>query len=117
MSVRPALRIALNAAIDGVLAAVAIPLARLIADPKGDWLDPLWLLPVGTGCVLLAGLPFRLPWQYWRFSGMRDLLGVAGTSVLGAALFAATGLLLLEKSWSNPAFPAVHALTLLVLLG
>lgn len=117
MSARPALRIVLNAAIDSALAALAVPLARLIADPAGDWLTPLWLLPAGAGCVLLAGLPFRLPWQYWRFSGMRDLLGVAGTSVLGAALFAGVGLVLSGRSWSNPAFPAVHALTLLVLLG
>ncbi len=61
-------------------------------------------------------MPFKLPWQYWRFAGIADLLAVAGSSVLGAALFA--GLVALAGTASaNPAFPAVHALTLLVLLG
>ena len=116
MASRPLLRVALNAAIDAALAAAAVPLAHLIAEPSADWLHPLWLLPAGAGCMLLAGLPFRLPWQYWRFAGMRDLLGVAGTSVLGAGLLAVLGILS-GRSWANPAFPAVYALMLLVLLG
>ena len=116
MPARPPLRVALNIVIDGILAALAVPLARAIADPDGAWLQPLWLLPAGAAALLLAGLPLRLPWQYWRFAGIGDLLAVAGSSVLGAALF--TGLAILTGTASgNPAFPAVHALTLLVLLG
>ncbi len=116
MTARPPLRVALNIVIDGTLAALAVPLARAIADPTGAWLQPLWLLPAGAVALLLAGLPLRLPWQYWRFAGIADLLAVAGASVLGAALF--TGLAILTGTASaNPAFPAVHALILLVLLG
>jgi O-antigen biosynthesis protein WbqV len=116
MTARPPLRVALNIVIDGTLAALAVPLARAIADPAGAWLQPLWLLPAGAVALLLAGLPLRLPWQYWRFAGIADLLAVAGASVLGAVLF--TGLAILTGTASaNPAFPAVHALILLVLLG
>ena len=116
MTARPPLRVALNVALDGTLAAVAVPLARTIASPSIDPLHPLWLLPAGAVTLLLAGLPFRLPWQFWRFAGLGDLLGVACASALGAALFAALAVLD-GIGFVNPAFPAVHALTLLVLLG
>jgi FlaA1/EpsC-like NDP-sugar epimerase len=116
MRARPLVRVALNIALDGVLAALAVPLARAIAAPSGGWLQPLWLLPTGAVAVLLAGLPFRLPWQYWRFAGIADLLAVAATSALGAGLFA--GFVAMTGAASaNPAFPVVHALSLLVLLG
>jgi O-antigen biosynthesis protein WbqV len=109
-------RIALNVAIDGALAALAAPLARAIAGPRGLWLDPYWLPAGGAATLLLAGLPFRLPWQYWRFAGIEDLLGVVWASAGGAALLS------LAMAWAgaalgNPAFPVVYALTLLVLLG
>jgi FlaA1/EpsC-like NDP-sugar epimerase len=116
MATRPLIRVALNIALDGALAALAVPLARAIADPSGDRLHPLWLPAAGAATLLLAGLPFRLPWQYWRFAGIGDLLAVAYTSLLGAALFAGLTALVGTAS-ANPAFPAVQALTLLVLLG
>jgi len=116
MTARALVRVALNIALDGALAALAVPLARGIANPAGDWLNPLWLLPAGAIAVLLAGVPFRLPWQYWRFAGIGDLLAVACTSAFGAALFAGVTMLTGTAS-ANAAFPAVHALTLLVLLG
>ena len=86
MAARPPLRIALNVAIDGALAALAVPLARAVADPSGSWLQPPWLPLAGAAALLVAGLPFRLPWQFWRFAGIDDLLGVAWSSVGGAAL-------------------------------
>ncbi|HME27562.1 MAG TPA: nucleoside-diphosphate sugar epimerase/dehydratase [Acetobacteraceae bacterium] len=116
MAARPPVRIALNVAIDGALAALAVPLARAAADPTGAWLDPPWLPAAGAATLLLAGLPFRLPWQYWRFAGIDDLLGVAWSSALGAALFSLV-LALTGTPSGNPAFPVVYALTLLVLLG
>src|SRR5436190_11551 len=115
MTLRAPGRVALNVALDGMLAALAVPLARAIASPPGDWLHPLWLLPLGAATLLLAGLPFRLPWQYWRFAAIGDLLAVACSSALGALLFAAFVILVGSMS-ANPAFPVVHALILLVLL-
>ena len=113
---RPLIRIAVNIALDGALAALAVPLARWIADPADVWLYPLWLMAGGAGAVLIAGLPFRLSLQYWRFAGLGDLIGVVGCSILAAALFA----LLMRVTGivpANPALPLVHAFTLVVLLG
>ena len=113
---RPLIRIAVNIALDGALAALAVPLARWIADPADVWLYPLWLMAGGAGAVLLAGLPFRLSLQYWRFAGLGDLIGVVGCSILAALLFA----LLMRVTGivpANPALPLVHAFTLVVLLG
>jgi FlaA1/EpsC-like NDP-sugar epimerase len=113
---RPLIRIALNVAVDGVLAALAVPVARWIAAPADVAGLPLWTLPAGALALLLAGVPFRLSLQYWRFAGIGDLLEVAGASVLGAALFAAVSAVV-GLHFGNPAFPLVHAFTLLVLLG
>src|SRR5215472_1354258 len=116
MAARPPLRIALNVAIDGALAALAVPLARAIASPSGDWLHPAWLPISGAAALLLAGIPFRLPWQFWRFAGMNDLMAVTGSSAVAATLFAVF-LALTGTASGNPALPVVYALTLLVLLG
>jgi O-antigen biosynthesis protein WbqV len=113
---RPFNRILINVALDGALAALAAPLARWIADPKGGLLHPLWFLASGGITLLLGGLPFRLSQQYWRFSGLSDLAGVMGGSIACAALFA---LLLVVTGFHLPTvtFPIVHAMTLMVLLG
>ena len=116
MGSRPPVRIGLNIAVDGALAALAVPLARAAANPSGDWLHPAWLALAGAGTLLLAGLPFRLPWQFWRFAGIDELLGVACSSVFGSALLAGV-LALTGTTAGSPAFPIVYALTLLVLLG
>ena len=113
---RPLLRIALNVALDGALAAISVPIARWIADPAGDILQPPWLLLAGAASLLVAGLPFRLSLQYWRFAGIGDLIGVAAAAVGGAALFALV-LHLAGFPIVSPAFPVLHAFTLLVLLG
>ncbi len=109
-------RILLNVALDGVLAALATPLARYIADPGGGLLHPLWFVAGGAVTLLVAGLPFRMPQQYWRFSGIEDLVGLVGSSVVSAVLFA---LLLVLSGFPlpTPTFPVVHALTLIVALG
>jgi FlaA1/EpsC-like NDP-sugar epimerase len=109
-------RIAINVALDGGMAAVAVPVARFLSDPSGPALHPIWGIPVGAFCLLLAGLPFRLSLQYWRFAGIGDVLTVAASAALGAALFAAASALAAAPS-ANAAFPVVHALTLLLLLG
>ena len=112
----PRSRIALNVVTDGLLAAVATPLASFVAEPAGGVLRPLWFVAGGAVTLLVAGLPFRMPQQYWRFAGIGELLGVVGSSVASALLFA----LLLRVTgfpWPTPTFPIVHALVLIVVLG
>jgi FlaA1/EpsC-like NDP-sugar epimerase len=116
MAARSLLRIAVNVALDGGLAAASVPLAHWIAAPAADPFTPAWTIPAGAVALLLAGAPLRLSLQYWRFLGVSDLLAVAGAAVLGAALFAAV-LALAGVASPSPAFPVVHALTLLALLG
>ncbi len=109
-------RIILNAGLDGLLAAAAVPLAHWLADPGGDPFTPLWAMPWGAVALLLAGVPFRLSTQYWRFAGVTDLLGVAAASIAAAALFP----VVLHEAGvlpATPAFPAIHALLLMVLLS
>ena len=116
-------RILLNLLLDSLLACLALPAAMLLAAP-GAWPpEPValawWLLalPGAALALLAAGLPVRLPQQYWRYAGLPDLLGIAGAAAMGAILF--TGGLRLLEGWEppNPAFPAIHALTLGLLLG
>jgi O-antigen biosynthesis protein WbqV len=113
---RPLLRIVLNVVLDGLLAALAVPLASWLADPADVWSEPGWLPAAGAACLLIGGLPFRLSQQYWRFAGIGDLMGVAGASVLAAALLGVLSHLTGHPA-ANPAAPAVLALTLMVMLG
>jgi O-antigen biosynthesis protein WbqV len=108
-------RILINILLDGLAALFAVPLAAWIAAPGGAQL-PVLLWVLGAASLLLGGLPFQLPQQYWRFSGLRDLLAVAGGSALGAALFALC-LWLGGVGLPSPTFPVIHGLSLLVLLG
>ena len=116
MAARSLLRIAMNVLADGALAAMAVPLAHWIAVPDADPYVPLWMIPVGAASLLIAGAPLRLSLQYWRFAGPSDLLAVAGASALAAALFAGV-LALSHTKLPSPAFPVVHGLCLLALLG
>ncbi len=90
--------------------------ARLLLAPESDPVTPAWTVAWAAVSLLLAGLPFRLSVQYWRFAGAGDLLGVTAASVTAAALFSlalhGAGLKL-----PAPTFPAVHALALMVLLA
>ena len=115
-SQRSVYRILLNVALDGVLAAIAAPLASWVARPAEGVLRPLWFLAGGAITLLVAGVPFRLSQQYWRFAGIGDLIGVASSSVLCAALFS---LLLVATGFPLPTstFPIVHALVLALALG
>jgi O-antigen biosynthesis protein WbqV len=116
VAARSLIRIAVNVALDGGLAAASVPVARWIADPAVALDGPWWLPPLGAVTLLLAGLPFRLPLQYWRYAAMGDLITVVASAAGGAGLFALAGLLFGPAS-ANPAFPVVHGLTLLLFLG
>lgn len=114
----PSHRVVLNLALDSLLALAALPVAVWAAAP-GAWPPTAWWAGALPGAVLAlaaAGAPLRLPLQYWRFAGLRDLLAVAGAAVLAAAIFFAG--LHLAGAWRppNPAFPLLHAGALAVLL-
>lgn len=113
---RPLNRIMVNILLDGVLAALAAPLARWLAAPQDGLLHPLWFLLGGSITLLVSGLPFRVPQQYWRFSGVADLLRIAGASVASAVLFS---FILTLSGFPLPSatFPIIYALVLLVMLG
>jgi FlaA1/EpsC-like NDP-sugar epimerase len=110
------IRIAVNVALDGGVAALSVPMARWLADPAAPVWQSWWTIPLGALCLLIAGIPFRLSLQYWRFAAIGDVLTVAASAAAGAALFATVTGLATGPS-PNPAFPVIHALTLLLFLG
>jgi len=115
----PSHRILLNLALDSLLALAALPAAVWLAAP-GAWPTGAWWAAALPGAVLAlaaAGVPLRLPLQYWRFAGLGDLMAVAGAAVAAAALFSVG--LHLAGAWRppNPAFPVIHAATLAALLS
>jgi len=113
---RAIVRIGLNVGLDSLLAVGAYVLARWLVSPELDPLTPLWALPWAALALLLAGLPFRLPVQYWRFAGTQDLLAVAAAAIAAAAIFP---VVLREGGAAipSPSFPVAHALALIVLLA
>jgi O-antigen biosynthesis protein WbqV len=113
---RSRLRLAVNVVLDASLAAAALALARWLVAPKIDPVAPVWTLAWGAGALLLAGLPFRLSLQYWRFAGASDLIGVVAASVTAAALYA-LGLALLHMPEPAPTLPVAHAVVLTVFLA
>lgn len=113
---RSLIRIAVNVAIDGSMAALSVPVARWLADPASAGAVPAWAPLVGAAALLIAGIPFRLSLQFWRFAAMGDLLTVVASTSLGAALYVAAAAVL-GLPIGTAAFPFIHALTLLVFLG
>jgi O-antigen biosynthesis protein WbqV len=113
---RSLIRLAVNVAIDGALAAVAVPVAWWIAYPVRPIPDAGAIILLGSAVLLAAGLPFRLSQQHWRFIGVNDLLGVAASSAVAAAVFS---LILYGRGASPPApaFPLAHTLVLIACLG
>ena len=114
----PSHRILLNLALDSLLALAALPIAVWVAAP-GAWPEAGWWAGALPGAVLAlaaAGVPLRLPVQYWRFAGLGDLLAVAGAAAVAAAIFSAG--LHLAGAWRphNAAFPVIHAAALTALL-
>lgn len=113
---RPLNRILVNVLLDGGVAALAAPLARWLAAPRDGLIHPLWFLAGGAITLVVSGVPFRMPQQYWRFSGLSDLLGIAGASLASALLFT-LGLLATGYPIPSPTFPIIYALTLIAMLG
>jgi FlaA1/EpsC-like NDP-sugar epimerase len=109
-------RIAVNAAIDAVLAAAALGLAHWLVAPQAAPMAPAWMFLWAAAALLLAGLPFRLSLQFWRFAGPADLLGVVAAGITAATLFTLVPLLL-HVSLPGPTFPVAFALALIAALA
>ncbi|MFT8586874.1 polysaccharide biosynthesis protein [Acetobacter papayae] len=109
-------RVAVNVVLDGLLAAVAAPVAHWLAAPQAGLLHPLWFLAGAAVSLAISGLPFRVPQQYWRFSGISDLLGIIGASFASALLFS-VALWLFHVTPPSPTFGIIYAMVLLVVLG
>jgi len=109
-------RIALNVGLDATLASCAVVLARLLAAPYGNPLLPFWPVIWGGLALSMAGTPFRLPTQYWRFASLADLLGVAAASIAGTVLYVIGLIAFAGIAPPSPAYPAIHMLSLAALL-
>ena len=66
--------------------------------------------------LLLAGLPFRLSTQYWRFATISDLVGVGAASVAATALFIIGLVAGAGVAPPSPAYPALFLMSLVLLL-
>ncbi|MCE2922587.1 MAG: hypothetical protein LW837_21940, partial [Roseomonas sp.] len=96
----PSHRILLNLALDGLIALLALLLAVWAIAPR-NWPSGAWWAVAAPGTVLAllaAGAVLRLPQQYWRFVGLRDLLAVAGAALGGALLIGARVLALVQAT-------------------
>jgi O-antigen biosynthesis protein WbqV len=108
---RARLRIAVNIALDGVLAAFGVLAACWLADPAHPEPNP-WVLPLaGAAAIWLVGVPFGLSRQHWRFTALRDLTTIASVVVLAALLIV---LLLVGIGTALPSasFPVILTITL-----
>jgi O-antigen biosynthesis protein WbqV len=108
-------RMAVNAAVDGVLAALGVALSVWLAAPAGPWVG-MHVLPLGGAvAVWLIGVPFGLARLHWRFVSFRDLGLVAAAAMVTAVMLV---LLMVGAGLAMPSagFPVILALVLVVLL-
>jgi hypothetical protein len=94
-------RLAVNIVLDGLLGALAVPLAYWLARPERPMVS-LFAVAAGAIALIAGGVPFGLATQYWRFAGLADMSAIAASALAGAGfyalLFLAAGLALHEYS-------------------
>ncbi len=109
------LRLAINIALDGALAAAAVILACFLAAPGPVPPDLRALPAAGAVAIWLIGVPFGLSRLHWRFTAMRDLALVGGAGITAAILLV---LLLVGAGVAlpSPSFPVILALCMVAAL-
>ncbi len=107
---RSQFRIAVNFALDGLLAALAVIAASWLADPAHPMPNPIALPLAGAAAIWLIGVPFGLARQHWRFTSLPDLTAIGAIAVLAAVLIV---LLLVGVGATLPSasFPVLLVLT------
>jgi O-antigen biosynthesis protein WbqV len=108
-------RFAVNVALDGVLAALAVTVSFWLTSPASPWPRPAALPIAGAAAIWLIGVPFGLSRLHWRFISLRDLAMIGAAAAVVALMLT---LLLIGAGLAMPSvsFPAVLALSLIVLL-
>jgi len=108
-------RMALNIALDGVVAALAVAFSFGLATPAHPWPQPAALPLGGAVAIWLIGVPFGLARLHWRYVSLTDLALIGGAGIVTALmltlLMVGAGLPL-----PSPAFPVLLALVLVVFL-
>jgi O-antigen biosynthesis protein WbqV len=109
------LRLCINIALDGALAALGVAAACWLANPASPWPVPRALPLAGAAAIWLIGVPFGLSRLHWRFISLRDLAMIGGAAGLAALMLI---LLLIGAGLKLPSasFPVVLAMTLALLL-
>ncbi|MDE8347937.1 MAG: nucleoside-diphosphate sugar epimerase/dehydratase [Acidocella sp.] len=107
--------LALNMALDGILASAAVVIAGWLCAPGSSWPGRLMLAVVGALAVWLIGVPFGLARLHWRYTSMRDLALVGGAGVSTAILLI---LLIIGSGLSlpSPSYPLGLMFSMLVCL-
>ncbi len=96
---------------------MVVPIARWLTSPGANPFLPIWPIAWGAAALLIAGVPFRLSTQYWRFATIPDLVGVAAASVAGTALFVLGLVAGAGLPPPTPAYPVIHLMALALLLS
>jgi len=109
------LRLAINIALDGALAAAAVILACFLAAPGPVPPDLRALPAAGAAAIWLIGVPFGLSRLHWRFTTLRDLALVGGAGIVAAILLVLL-LVGVGVALPSPGFPVILALCMVAAL-
>ncbi len=106
-------RILINVGFDLLAALLAVPLAAWLSATSAVPAD-VWIAAVAA--AMLGAVPFRLPSQYWRYTGISDVAAVGGAALF-AALVLAGGLAATGGLAAGAHLAVAYGLALLALLA
>lgn len=108
--------IAVNCALDTLMGGVAACAARAMSGYVPG-VGAAWMLPViGMVAIAVAGWPFRIFRQHWRFAGQSDFCRLGGAAVL-AGLLACAIVAGLGHGRHAASFGAVYAMAVFMLMA